>query len=226
MAFVLIPNIRSCPQSPTLCAKAVICHISPEIHQNGKIRKKKTKKIVHAICSTGWTVSYKCGILSFVQEEFFKLQHFECAGISRNVSSVSLPDKKACSTQMMTVSWKSNFFFAILQPLVSNWHSTGSSLLASDGVSASRAASAAAGWRVSMITSKNVNRLPRSVFRFVHQLVATSLAELKACSECGLGKESLNSWQQLEMKQTMLFFSEMRVQWFQQASETEEAARL
>lgn len=81
-----------------------VIFLSPEIHQNGKIRKKKTKKIVHAICSTGWTVSYKCGILSFVQEEFFKLQHFECAGISRNVSSVSLPDKKACSTQMMTVS--------------------------------------------------------------------------------------------------------------------------
>lgn len=42
-----------------------------------------------------------------------------------------------------------------------------------------------------MITFKNVNRPPRSVLRFVHQLVITSLAELKTCSEQGLGKGKL-----------------------------------
>lgn len=48
-----------------------------------------------------------------------------------------------------------------------------------------------AGWRVSMVNFKNVNSSPRSVFRFVHQLVITSLAELKTCSERGLGKGKL-----------------------------------
>lgn len=92
---------------------------------------------------------------------------------------------------MVTASWKSNFIFAILQPLSWSWHCTGSSLLASDGASAPRAAPAAARWRVSMINFKNVSRSPRSVFRFVHQLVITSLAELKTCSEWGLGKGKL-----------------------------------
>lgn len=45
MAFLLILNITSCTQTPTLCAKAVSYHTSfsrnTEIYQNEKIRKKR-----------------------------------------------------------------------------------------------------------------------------------------------------------------------------------------